>query len=325
MSSSPEETGSTDPQRRRLFTVFIPAYNRAHTLPRAYDSLLRQTCQDFELIVVDDGSTDDTAALVRAWQASPPFPVIYFWQENQGKHVAHNTALGLARGELFVLLDSDDMLADNALERIKYHWERIPVGRRERFAGVEGLCVDLEGRLSGDRFPQDVFESDYLETRYWLGVGGEKKNAIRLDVLKQYPYPQFAGEKHIRDSLLWERISERYRFLYINEILQIFEYQPEGMTRNIFKVRMTNPRGFRFYYLEDIHRQTRYFTFSHKLDSYARFIRFSLHSGVGLTQQWAEVPCKWIWLVMLPKAVIKWQGDRIKMTRLGMPFADGKQ
>lgn len=300
---------------RPFFTVFIPSFNRAHTLPRAYESVCAQTFQDFELLVVDDGSTDSTAAVVEGWQRSSSFPVVYHRQPNQGKHVAHNTAVRLARGELLVLLDSDDMLVPNALARIKYHWDRIAAERRDEFAGVEGLCADTRGQLSGNRFPADVFESDYLETRNFLGVGGEKKNAIRTDVLRQFPYPQFPGEKHIRDSLLWERISESFRFLYVNEVFQIFEYQPDGLSANISRVRLRNPQGFRFYYLEDITRRARYHTSSQLRDSYFRYVRYSLHCGVGLRQQMGEVPSRALWLASLPKGIMKWLSDRGRMAR----------
>jgi len=299
------------------FSIFIPSYNRAHTLGRALASIQQQTFKDYEVLVIDDGSTDNTPKLVEAWQ-SKGFPIRYYCQENQGKFAAHNHALNYARGELFVLLDSDDLLVADALERIKHHWDHIPEERRGAFAGVEGLAEDLDGCLSGNRFPKDVWESNYLESRYLLGVGGEKKGAIRTDILKQYPYPVFPGEKHIRDSILWERISEHYQFLYVNEVFQRFEYQADGLTANIFKVRMKNPQGFRFYYLEDISRPAKYFSRAYRLDSYHRYIRFSLHCGIGLLAQLRAAPDRWQWLRMLPKGVVKWLSDRLRMKRLGI-------
>ena len=93
---------------RYTFTVFTPTCNRCATLPRVYASLAAQTFRDFEWLIVDDGSTDCTAALVDKWTAQADFPIRYLRQENRGKHIASNRAVREARGELFLVLDSDD-------------------------------------------------------------------------------------------------------------------------------------------------------------------------------------------------------------------------
>ena len=146
------------------FTIFIPTYNRAHTLNRALESIQKQTFRDFEVIIVDDGSTDTTGALVEEFTDKVDFPVVYQYQTNQGQHVAHNAAVELANGYFLVTLDSDDMLCSSALERFYFHWENIPTHQCQEFAGVEGLCAYFEtGKIAGDSFPQKVFDSNYLE------------------------------------------------------------------------------------------------------------------------------------------------------------------
>ncbi len=109
-----------------LFTVFTPTYNRAHTLHRVFGSLCAQTLRDFEWLVVDDGSTDDTAALIAGWATAADFPIRYFRQDHSGKHIAHNLAVREARGQFFMSLNSDDACVPQALERIAYHWTTIP-------------------------------------------------------------------------------------------------------------------------------------------------------------------------------------------------------
>src|SRR5207237_1817583 len=105
------------------FTVFTATFNRAHTLPRVYDSLRVQTLTDFEWLVVDDGSTDGTRELVAGWAAQPAFPIRYFHQENSGKHVAENVAVREAHGRFTATLDSDDWYAPDALESSLAAWE----------------------------------------------------------------------------------------------------------------------------------------------------------------------------------------------------------
>ena len=295
------------------FTIFIPTFNRAHTLGRALQSVHDQTFKDLEVIVIDDGSLDNTRNLVREWQERAWFPLQYYWQKNQGKHVAHNNALKYARGFFFVLLDSDDMLHPKALERLKYHWDTIPDKEKEGFAGVEGLCVDSRGNVSRDRYPSDVMDADYLEIAKKYNIMGDKKNAIRTQILRQFPYPHFDGERHIRDDLIWKRISRRYKFRYINEPIQIIEYQPDGLSADVFSLRMRNPRGFRFYFLEEINTYSsltgRYLRFKY----HAKFVRYSLHCKIGFLQQYREVNSKCMWMLSLPRGIIGWLEDRGKM------------
>lgn len=97
-----------------VISVIIPTYNRAQYLPDAVDSVLRQTFQDFEVIVVDDGSTDETAEVMKQYASDQR--VHYFQKENGGCASARNFGLDKAQGEYVEHLDSDDTLLDNDLE-----------------------------------------------------------------------------------------------------------------------------------------------------------------------------------------------------------------
>ena len=138
---------------RPLFSLFIPTFNRANTLPRALQSVLDQAFDDYELLLVDDGSTDDTDDVIAQWRPRFGNRLRSFRQQNQGKHVAYNRAAREAHGELLVLLDSDDALLPGALQALAQSWRSIPEEQRSGFAGVEGLCQRSDGRLHGTRFP----------------------------------------------------------------------------------------------------------------------------------------------------------------------------
>lgn len=295
------------------FTVFIPTFNRAYTLERALHSVSEQTFRDFEAVIIDDGSTDSTTQLIEKWHKISAFPIHYHWQENQGKHVAHNKAVEIARGFFFVLLDSDDVLHPQALERLKYHWDCIPADRKQHFAGVEGLCVYRDDKIKVDRFPQDVMDSDYLEKTRKYKIRSEKRNAIRTDVLRRFPYPCFAGERHVRDDLIWKRIALSFKFRYVNEVIQIMEHQSDGLTANIFTIRMRNPRGFRYYFLEEINDYASLSGPYKRFKCHSKFVRYSLHCRVGFRQQWAEVRSKVFWLLSLPRGIVGWIKDTIKL------------
>ena len=103
-------------------TIFTPTYNRAHRLPVLYQSLCKQTSREFEWVVVDDGSTDDTKSLINGWIKEGKINIRYFWQENAGKAQAHNLGVEMAEKNLFTCVDSDDLLVTNAVERISKVW-----------------------------------------------------------------------------------------------------------------------------------------------------------------------------------------------------------
>ncbi len=215
-----------------LFTVFTPSYNRARTLPRVYASLQRQTCRNFEWLIVDDGSTDGTQTLIAQWQAESNFPIRYVFQENQGKPAAFNHGVQQARGELFLTLDSDDECVPEALERFKYHWDSIPALEKDKFSAVTVLCKDQNGNLVGDKFPRDVLDSDTIEVTFKFGVGGEKWGFQRTDVLKQFPFPSVQNAKFISESVVWFALSRKYKTRYVNEALRIYHVH-DGATDHL--------------------------------------------------------------------------------------------
>jgi len=293
-----------------LFTLFIPTYNRSHTLGDALASVERQTLRDFEVVIVDDGSSDGTPALVQSWQARASFPIQYLRQPNQGKHAAHNNAVAHARGRLFMTLDSDDMLLPEALERLAARWASIPESERAGFAGVGGMCLNEDGSLSGEPYPAEVVDANYLEIHRRCRMNGERREALRTDVLRQYPYPTIAGERHVRPTLILRRMAHRYRIRFTNDLLQINRHAPDGICANRFRYRMRNPLGLRLYYLEEI---TLHDAYALLLASHRQYVRFSLHAGIGWAAQRAAVKQPALWWRTLPLGLLDWLADTLKV------------
>jgi glycosyltransferase involved in cell wall biosynthesis len=296
-----------------FLTIFIPTYNRARTLDGALESVAQQTDGDLEVVMVDDGSTDDTPALAERWIARGSFPLKYVHQPNQGKHVAHNTAVAHASGTLLMTLDSDDSLLPDAVEKIRRHWLAIPEAERAAFAGVAGMCLNEDGTLSGDPYPESIIDSDHLRIYGRCRMNGERREALRVDVLREYPYPRFDGERHIRPTLILRRMAHRYKLRFTNDVLQINRHAAGGITDRRFAYRMANPRGLRLYFLEEItlHDADKPWRTLHR--QHARFVRYSLHSGVGLLRQAREAKHLGRWLVALPEGVFSWLGDRFRL------------
>ena len=213
---------------RYTFTVFTATFDRPHTLPKVYASLKAQTFCDFEWLIVDDGSRDSSKELVGRWQAEGAFPIRYIYQENQGKYMAFNRGVQEARGELFLNIDDDDTCVPQALERLKYHWDRIPDSQRERFSGVTVLCRDHNGRLVGDLFPRDILDSNTLELVFKYKVKGERWGFQRTDVLKEFPYPALPDVKFIPCGVVWFALSRKFKTRFVNEILRVYHLEDTG-------------------------------------------------------------------------------------------------
>lgn len=228
-----------------VLTIFTPAYNRAHTLPRTYESLRNQTCKDFIWLVVDDGSIDNTRDLVSSWmEAEKDFDIQYLYKENGGMHTAHNTAYENIHTELNTCIDSDDLMPSNAVELILNKWIEV---KDKGYAGIIGLDSDLEGNIIGKGFPTGLQETT-LCGYYASGGQGDKKLVYRTDVINQYPpYPVFEGEKYVALGYKYRLIDQDYKLAVLDEVLVNVDYQPDGSSATMFKQYMKYPQGFAFW------------------------------------------------------------------------------
>jgi glycosyltransferase involved in cell wall biosynthesis len=277
-----------------LFTVFTPTFNRAHTLPRVYESLLVQTYRSFEWIIVDDGSTDNTYEVVKKWQQEADFLVRYLWQPNKRKHMAFNRGLAQAQGKFFLPFDSDDACIPEALERFKFHWDSIPTEQQPLFSGVCGLCKDQYGRLVGNRFPWDITDSNSLEIYYRYGVKGEKWGFQRSEVLRRYPFPEVEGAKYVPEGVVWNAISKSYKTRFVNEVLRIYFTQNVFSSDQIthsFSDPSRNAAGGVFYYELRLNEEITWFRYApwDFFRSAVNYVRFSLHSGTPILRSLRKI------------------------------------
>lgn len=225
-------------------TVFTPAYNRAHTLPRTYESLKKQSNKSFKWLIIDDGSIDNTKELVNQWlMEDVGFEIKYIYKENGGMHTAHNVAYQNIDTELNVCIDSDDCLADDAINKILKKWESVD---QKKYAGLIGLDYTLDGKLIGNDLGD--LEETTLTGYYASGGSGDKKLVYRTDVINQYPeYPVFEGEKYVALAYKYRLIDQDYKLAVLNECLCNVEYQEDGSSATMWKQYMKNPKGFAFW------------------------------------------------------------------------------
>lgn len=292
-------------------TVCTPAYNRAGTLPRLHESLLAQTYTDFEWLVVDDGSTDDTAEVVAALARRSPFEVRYLRKENEGKHIALNRAVEACNGRFLAVLDSDDWYLPHSLERLAHHWDRLP--DPTRFAEVQGLCADEHGAVIGDRYPADVFDADYYTLTQVHRLRGDRTGMIRVDVLRAHPFPEGFAGVYVPEAIVWNRIARSYLIRGVNEVLARKEYLPEGITRKRARLHreQSGPRLLALEELLDL-AQSRPLPPRARLKAYANLSRYGLHQGRGLRAQAARAPSARSWLAALPVGLALYARDRLR-------------
>ncbi|WKB80781.1 glycosyltransferase family 2 protein [Cellulophaga lytica] len=227
----------------KTITVFTPTYNRAYCLDQVYQSLVKQTNQDFLWLVIDDGSTDNTKELIENWIIEDKIAIQYHYQENLGMHGGHNAAYRLITTELNVCVDSDDFMPIDAIEKILYHYPSIK--DNPKFAGLVGLDADKKGDIIGSKIPKNIEETTLSEIYNVHKASGDKKLVYKTKVVKKYPaYPIYKGERFVPLGILYLMIDQDYKLKPINEVLCIVEYLEDGSSKNILRQYKRHPEGF---------------------------------------------------------------------------------
>lgn len=249
-------------------TIFTPTYNRAHTLPRLYQSLCRQTDKDFQWLVVDDGSTDDTRLLIDGYIKESIIPVDYIYKENGGLYTGYNAAYEHIDTELNVCIDSDDFMPDDAVAMIIDTWR---ARGSSKYAGIIGLDFysDRDEPIAG-YFPDRLSEC-YLLDLYIRNIHrGDSKQVMRTELMKQVaPQIGFPGEKNFNPIYMLLQVCDNYPLLVLNKNLCYVEYQQtDSMSANIFRQYVDSPRSFA---------KTRRLEMSLKRSTFSNNIRSAVH------------------------------------------------
>ena len=224
-------------------TVFTLTYNRAYCLHACYESLLRQTCSDFEWLVVDDGSTDNTKELVDGWIRENRIPIRYIYKKNGGMHTGYNVAYDNIFTELAVCIDSDDYMTDDAVEKIVTYWQ---ANKDEKYAGMICLDITAKGEIIGTPLP-DVKSATVYDLYNRMGVKGDKKQVYRPELIRPFKSPEFEGEKLFPTCYKYFLVDLTHEMLVLNEPVVVVEYMPDGYTKNIIKLYKKNLNNYIFY------------------------------------------------------------------------------
>lgn len=235
-----------------FLSVITPTYNRAHTLERLYESLVAQSDQDFEWIVVNDGSTDNTEELIKRFEAEKQISILYLYTENGGKHRAHNLGVIKASGELCVCVDSDDALSSDAVEDAKRVWnshdnnEHIGIlAKRGDFEKHTPICSD---------WPETLKACTMIALQEQYGFTGDTVLFFKTSLMKKHLFVEFEGEKFVPEDSLYSDLDAYGTLILSKKVLYYCEYLPNGLTANYRQLLLQNPMGTSFCYYRRMHR-----------------------------------------------------------------------
>lgn len=214
-----------------LLTILTPTYNRAGMLPQLYRSLLAQTCDDFEWFIIDDGSADNTQEIVKKWLSNKGIHIRYMYKQNGGKHTALNYAINMIKSELTFIVDSDDILTEDAVETVCRYHRRYK--DEENICGYAFLREYPDGKINGKEFVPNERVASYTEARVNSDdTMADKAEVFKTSCLKEFPFPEYQGERFLGEDIVWVRMARKYMMVHINKAIYIGNYQDDGLTKN---------------------------------------------------------------------------------------------
>ena len=228
-----------------MISIITPTYNRAHLLPRLYESLKVQSNHDFEWIIVDDGSTDNTVETVNRFICENITPISFLQQPNGGKHTAINLAMPFCHREWTCIIDSDDWLTPDAIDVLSHEAKQIDTNK---IYGISALKVTPNNKTIGKHPENKFIDVSFFDYYFRLDFKGDRLLMFRTDLMRQNPFPVFENEKFIPEGVVWQTITKDKLVRFINSKLNICEYQPDGLTAQYRELIESNPVGNALYY-----------------------------------------------------------------------------
>lgn len=205
--------------------------------------MLAQTVKDFDWLIIDDGSRDNTKEIVEGFVDDGYIPISYVYKENGGKHSALNVAFREVQSELLFIVDSDDVLTSDAVETILKDWDAV---RNKNLCGISYLRGYSETEVIGDRHPQDYGIDNFINLRYNRGISGDKAEVWRTESLRDFQFPEYPGERFISESVAWIHLAKKQDMLMVNKIIYITEYLPGGLSDSGRRLRFQCPNLMAF-------------------------------------------------------------------------------
>ena len=224
-----------------IFSICIPTHNRSGLLPGVFKNLEALRGPAFELVLVNDGSPDDTVAVIERLAAQATFPVRAVHIPHGGLGPALNAAFDNATGAFIIIMDDDDQIRPDCLQVALDAWEAIPANRRGQYWGVCGLCEYEDGTLVGNRFPDDLLDTDYFTMRMVRNIRGDKKEVLRRSALGDFRFEVIEPERRAIKNMLWFSLARTYKARFVNTVFMCKGRRPDGITANGRRRKVDSP------------------------------------------------------------------------------------
>ena len=309
-------------------SVLTVTWNRAHVLERVYNSLNRQGERNFEWVVVDDGSTDNTSDLVKHWAHEAEFPIIYYrYDNNRGQTPALNTGRTFVSGDYTLRLDSDDALLDDAMETISCWRRETGVDAMPEVCGLAFRCVDESGRLVGsmggrESLPKEVLRITNREARYCHGMTFDFTRVMKTCRFREQAFGELTGSENVPPVLYWNALSDHYDTIFIDHAVRRY-FRNDGERRLSDRApgkTVKWPRGNYLRALGILNDDIGYLRRDPKvfLNAARKISRLGLHVGRPLRAQLGDLEhgrARLLWAAALPGGVAGYVRDRMKGRR----------
>lgn len=224
-----------------MITILTPTYNRGYIINQAYKSLINQTNKDFEWLIIDDGSSDNTKEIVEEFIKERKIKIRYYYKENGGKHTAVNYGIKKSKGKYTLILDSDDYLTDDAVETIKKYWKKYE--NKNKICALSFLRITPDGKKIGKEFSEKEIISNNISFRYNKNIYGDMAEVYKTDILLGYPFPVYGKERFLSEAIIWNKIALKYDTVYIRKGIYKCEYLDDGLSKGFLKAVYKNPIG----------------------------------------------------------------------------------
>lgn len=285
-----------------VVTVLTPTYNRAAQLTRLWESLCEQTSKQFIWLVVDDGSSDNTEETVKRFAEQGDFSVVYKKKDNGGKHTALNVGISAVQTPLTFIVDSDDTLTQDAIETIVKNYEIY--GKETEICGFSFLRKFPNGEINGKPFARDIWKETYINARVNANdMMSDKAEVYKTGCLREFPFPEFEGERFLGEDIVWVRMARKYKTVHINKAIYVGEYQTDGLTKNRRRHNLASPKGCTARAKEYLKRDI---CLKQRIKSTLQYLIYGRVAGVSYKQLYMGAPNKFCCLLLtLPAWAIR--------------------
>lgn len=292
-----------------MLTILTPTYNRGVQLKNLYESLKCQINKNFIWYVVDDGSIDDTKHVIEEFQQESLMTIRYDKKENGGKHTALNYGIKRVETVLTMIVDSDDLLTPDAVETICKDWIE---NCEQNICGMNYLRGYSEFEVIGKSWIKEEQIGNSITHTWNKGIKGDKAEVFCTEILKQFPFPEFEGEKFLSEACVWIEIAKHYDMFLKNKIIYITQYLEGGLTKSGRKMQLQNPNGAMYNASAYMWKK---FSIKIKLKNGILYNCYGKIAGKSIKELWKKSPSKfWSVLGYIPGIFLqkKWMKKFLK-------------